>query len=82
MTKRVLFEYCTWQIQEGIRHVYKRGSEEYTFTSPSHCNPRPNPPLARRRKPVFARRIREHSRQRIRQALDFLENLYEDLYRE
>lgn len=82
MTERVLFEYRAWRTQNGTYNVYKHGTEEYTFTSPSRCNPRPNPHFARRKKPFFTRRIRERSRRRIRQTLDFLENIYEDLYRE
>lgn len=80
MNERVLFEFRARCTQDGYHYEFKHGSEEYTFISPTLCTPRRIPSFARRRKPAFTHRIEERSRQRMRQTLDFLENLYNDLY--
>ncbi len=85
MAEKVIFEFRAQRAEEGYQYEVRRGKKRFTVSKPfeRECCP-----------PVFvcfgpgiksqnwSRRIRDDSRRRMRETLDFFEGLYDDLYGE
>ena len=83
MTEKVIFEYrCEESEDGGYTYQVQQGEERYIYMGehqPSACWPMFGHWRSASRR---TRRRREHSRRHMRATLDFLEEMYDDIYGE